>query len=98
MGDREYPGLGEQQHPGSQKGDAQDHGCARPYPLQRLLPDADQRAPEVGPTGSLCRGQALGEQVDDIVPGALRVPRVVADARDDGMVDWGWWKACKAPP
>ena len=33
--------------------------------------------------------QALGEEVDDVVPGPLRVPRVVADAGEQGLVGRG---------
>src|SRR4051794_502109 len=39
------------------------------------------------PTRSFRYGKALGEQVDDVAPGSLRVLRVVADARDRGVVD-----------
>jgi hypothetical protein len=35
----------------------------------------------------LRHGQALGEQVDDVAPGSLRVLWVVADAGDNGVVD-----------
>ncbi len=36
---------------------------------------------------ALGHGQALGEQVHDIAPGPPRVPRVVPDAGDHGVVD-----------
>lgn len=35
----------------------------------------------------LRHGQALGEQVDDVAPGSLRVPWVVADAGDHRVAD-----------
>jgi len=38
-------------------------------------------------TRSLRYRQALGEQVDDVVPGALRVLWVVADAGDHGVIN-----------
>lgn len=40
-----------------------------------------------GLTRSLRHGQALGEQVDDVMPGSLRMPRVVSDAGEHGVVD-----------
>src|SRR6185437_9317283 len=36
--------------------------------------------------GSLRYGQALGEQLDDVAPGPLGVPRVVADAGEQDLV------------
>ena len=48
---------------------------------------AEDRSERQEPTRSLRCGQAFGEQADDVAPGPLCVPWVVADAGDHGVVD-----------
>ncbi|MBB4890475.1 hypothetical protein FHS38_006560 [Streptomyces netropsis] len=57
-------------------------------PLGLVVTAADRaQVPVAVMTRSLRYGQALGEQVDDVAPGSLRVPWVEADAGDHGVVD-----------